>query len=84
MIGLQDKVIGTIQHPFSTYQDAKNIETRSYYRPGVFIGYPNLLLKVSVSYDKTLTGVLGYVRTAFRTDRVKKGEIWLKGHHYSN
>jgi hypothetical protein len=72
--------MNTICAPKSIYQDARKIDSKSFYKPGVFIGHENLLLKVSISYHRVFGKTVGYVNSAYRTDRVKRGEIWLWGH----
>lgn len=69
-----------IESPLSEYQDVRHIDTRSFYKQVVLPAIGNTLIKVSVQYTSKYGRDRGFIKTAYATDRVKKGEVWLWGH----
>jgi len=84
MIGQQEIVKLIIQSPISEYQDVHNINARSLYKNLVLPCIGNTLVKVSIEYPEKFDRTRGFVRTAYATDNVKGGEIWLWGHKFEN
>jgi hypothetical protein len=80
--GQQKLVQVAIRTPSSEYQDPHHADTRNLYKSLVLPIIGNTLLKVSIQYIKQFGTVRGFVKTAYATDKVKKGEIWLWGQKY--
>ena len=81
-IGQQKLIQLVIRAPSSEYQDKHHADTRSLYKSLVLPIIGNTLLKVSIQYVKQLGTLRGFVKTAYATDNVKRGEIWLWGQKY--
>jgi hypothetical protein len=79
MNGQQGVVKAVVESPTSEYQDAHHIDTRNYYKRLVLKNWGNTLVKVSVRYGSQMGKERGRVKTAYATDKVKKGEVWLWG-----
>ena len=84
MIGQQELIKVIIHSPQSEYQDVHNINARSLYKTVVLPHIGNTLVKVSIEYPEKYDRKRGFVRTAYATDKVKGGEIWLWGHKFPN
>ncbi len=81
IIGQQGVVI---RSPLSEYQDTHHADTRNIYKNLVLPAVGNTLLKVSIRYSKRYGKERGTIKTAYATDKVKKGEIWLWGQKPEN
>lgn len=84
MINEQGVVKTVISSPTSEYQDVRHVDKHNFYKNLVLPTVGNTLVKVCVEYSKQYGKERGFVRTAYATDRVKKGEIWLWGQKYVN
>ena len=84
ILGQQELIKIIITHPLSEYQDVRHVDTRNYYKSVVLPGIGNTLVKVSIQYSKKYGRERGFVKTAYATDNIKKGEIWLWGHKFTN
>lgn len=73
-----------ISSPTSEYQDVRHINTRNLYKNLVLPTIGNALVKVSIRYSKQYGKERGFVKTAYATDKVKKGEVWLWGQKFVN
>jgi len=79
MIDQQNIVKTVITSPLSEYQDVRNVDTRNLYKTAVLPQIGNTLIKVSIRYSKQFGRERGFVRTAYATSKVKKGEVWIWG-----
>lgn len=82
--GRQELVKEIIESPTSEYQDIRHIDTKSIYKKVVLNPvWEEVLVKVSVKYKVQFGRERGYVKTAYSTDKVKTGEVWLWGQRLS-
>jgi hypothetical protein len=79
MINEQGVLKTVISSPTSEYQDVRHVDTRILYKSLVLPTVGNTLVKVCIRYSKQYGKERGFVRTAYATDRIKKGEVWLWG-----
>lgn len=79
MGGQQGVVKVVIEHPLSEYQDVRHVATRNFYKSVVLPTVGNTYVKVSIRYTKQYGKERGFVKTAYATDKPKKGEVWLWG-----
>lgn len=75
----QGLIKAIIEKPGGEYQDVRHVDTKSYYKQLVLPTVGNTLVKVSIEYRKVMGKDRGFVKTAYATDKVKKGEVWLWG-----
>jgi ribosomal 30S subunit maturation factor RimM len=84
MIDSQGVVKAVIETPNSEYQDVRHLGTRNYYKQLILPYIGITLVKVSVQYRKVFGKERGFIKTAYATDKVKKGEVWLWGQKFVN
>jgi len=80
MVGQQGIVKAVIETPLSEYQDVHHIDTRNLYKNVVLPIVGNTYIKVCLKYIKVYGRERAIVRTAYATNGLKKGEVWLWGH----
>jgi len=79
MNGQQGVIKAIISSPSSEYQDAHHVDRRSLYKRLVLNKIGNTLIKISIRYSSQMGRERGIVMTAYATDKVKRGEVWLWG-----
>lgn len=83
MIGQQELIKLIIKSPMSEYQDVRHVDTRNLYKTVVLPLIGSTLVKVSIRYERLHVRERGFVKTAYATNRVKAGEVWLWGHKFT-
>jgi hypothetical protein len=79
MNGQQGVVKAIIESPLSEYQDVRHVDTRNLYKRLVLNPIGSTLVKVSIRYGSRMGRERGFVKSAYATNTVKRGEVWRWG-----